>query len=70
MSTAVAKTGTTATLLTGRQKVAVLCMVLGREATSRITEKLTPDEVEAISYEIARLDRVDAEYRQNPYLAS
>lgn len=61
MPTAVAKVGTTAATLSGKQKVAVLCMVLGREATSRLTEKLTPDEVEAISYEIARMDRVDSE---------
>jgi flagellar motor switch protein FliG len=44
--------------LTGRQKVAILCMVLGREAAAKITQKLSPDEVEGISYEIARMDHV------------
>ena len=47
--------------LTGRQKVAVLCMVLGRDGAARLTERLTPDEVELVTYEIARLERVDAE---------
>jgi flagellar motor switch protein FliG len=46
--------------LTGRQKVAVLLMALGEEASSEITKHLNPDEVEAISFEIARMDRVDA----------
>ncbi len=47
--------------LTGRQKVAVLCMALGSESAARITQQLTNDEAEAISYEIARLDAVTAE---------
>jgi len=46
--------------LTGRQKVAVLLMALGEEASSEITKHLNPEEVEAISFEIARMDRVDA----------
>lgn len=46
--------------LTGRQKVAILLMALGEEAWSEITKHLNPDEVEAISFEIARMDRVDA----------
>src|SRR5690606_25270786 len=45
--------------LTGRQKAAILCMVLGRQTAARITERLTPDEVESISYEIARMEKVD-----------
>src|SRR5687768_9033783 len=44
--------------LTGPQKAAVLCMVLGRDHAAKLTERLSPDEVESISYEIARLERV------------
>lgn len=47
--------------LTGPQKVAILCMVLGRDGAAKLTERLTPDEVESISYEIARIERVDGE---------
>lgn len=48
------------TELTGRQKVAVLLMALGEEASAEVTRHLSADEVEAISFEIARMDRVDA----------
>ncbi|HEY8484240.1 MAG TPA: flagellar motor switch protein FliG [Longimicrobiales bacterium] len=44
--------------LTGRQKAAVLLMALGADAASRITQSLTPEELEAISFEIARLESV------------
>jgi flagellar motor switch protein FliG len=44
--------------LTGRQKVAVLCMALGPEGASLVTQELTQQEVEAITYEIARTDNV------------
>lgn len=44
--------------LTGRQKVAVLCMALGSEAAAKLTQRLTTDEAELISLEIARMDRV------------
>ena len=47
--------------LSGTQKVAILCMVLGSEAASQITQKLATEEVEQISYEIARMDRVSSE---------
>ena len=47
--------------LTGTQKVAILCMVLGSEAASQITQKLAAEEVEQISFEIARMDRVSSE---------
>jgi flagellar motor switch protein FliG len=36
-------------------------MVLGTEAASQITQKLATEEVEQISYEIARMDRVSSE---------
>ena len=47
--------------MTGLQKAAVLCLALGPEGASRITQKLAEDEVEALMIEIARLDRVDPE---------
>ena len=47
--------------LSGTQKVAILCMVLGSEAASQITQKLATEEVEQITYEIARMDRVSSE---------
>ncbi len=45
--------------MTGRQKVAILLMAIGEEASGAITKTLAPDEVEAISFEIARMDKVD-----------
>ena len=47
--------------LSGAQKAAILCMVLGSESASMITQKLGQEEVEQISYEIARMDRVSTE---------
>lgn len=47
--------------LNGAQKAAILCMVLGSESASLITQKLGQEEVEQISFEIARMDRVSTE---------
>src|SRR3954464_3833381 len=47
------------TEITGRQKVAVLCMALGPDIAAKITQRLNPDEIDAISFEIARMDRID-----------
>lgn len=47
--------------LTGRQKAAIFCMLLGSEAAAEVTQHLDADEVEGISYEIARMEHVDAE---------
>jgi flagellar motor switch protein FliG len=47
--------------LTGAQKAAILCMVLGSESSALITQKLGAEEVEEISFEIARMDRVPTE---------
>jgi flagellar motor switch protein FliG len=44
--------------LTGPQKMAILCLALGTEAAAKITQKLQPQEVDAISMEIARLEQV------------
>jgi len=47
--------------LTGRKKAAILCMALGSETAAKITQRLAPEEVEAISFEIARLEQVSSE---------
>jgi len=44
--------------LTGRQKVAIICMALGPDSAAKITQKLAPEEVDAISFEIARMEHV------------
>lgn len=58
MSTAVARRITTDSL-TGRQKSAILLMQVGDEAVTAIMEQLGPEEVEAISFEIAKMERVE-----------
>ena len=60
MSVAVARAGNGGAL-SGRQKAAVLCMALGAEAAAKITQQLSSEEAEAISYEIARMDHVGRE---------
>lgn len=50
--------------LTGRQKVAVLLVALGSEAAAQISQALTPEELEAISLEIARIDHVPVSLAQ------
>jgi len=47
--------------LNGLQKAAVLCTMLGAEAAAKVTQQLAQEEVEAISFEIARMGRVDRE---------
>ncbi len=47
--------------LNGAQKAAILCMVLGADSAAKITQKLSPEDVETISFEIARMDRVSGE---------
>lgn len=44
--------------LTGPQKVAIICMALGPDAAAKITQKMSPEEVDQISFEIARSDNV------------
>ncbi len=44
--------------LSGNQKVAVLCLALGSDAAALITQRLTSDEVDAISFEIARMESI------------
>ncbi len=44
---------------TGAQKAAILCMSLGAEQAAKVTQRLSNEEVEAISFEIARMERVE-----------
>jgi flagellar motor switch protein FliG len=44
--------------LSGRQKVAILCLTLGSDTAARLTQKLSADEVDAISFEIARMESI------------
>jgi len=58
-STALVRKRSSSDEFTGRQRVAILLMALGEEASAEITKNLDPEEVEAISFEIAKMDRVD-----------
>jgi flagellar motor switch protein FliG len=46
---------------TGRQKAAVLCLALGAEHAAKVTQRLSQEEAEVISLEIAKMGRVDPE---------
>jgi flagellar motor switch protein FliG len=46
--------------LSGRQKLAVVCMAVGPDTAAKLTGSLTPDEAEMLTYEIAQMDRVPA----------
>ena len=61
MSTALARIPEATPELTGHQKVAILLMAVGEEASAQITKNLAPDEIEAISFEIAKMGRVEPE---------
>jgi len=45
--------------MTGRRKSAVLCMAMGAESAAKVMQQLRPEEVEALSLEIATLQQVD-----------
>lgn len=49
--------------LTGRQKAAIFLVSLGSEISSEIFKHLREDEIEALTFEIARLDSIDSEER-------
>jgi flagellar motor switch protein FliG len=44
--------------LTGRQKVAIVCMAIGSEAAASLTSQLNAEEAEIVALEMAQLDRV------------
>ena len=46
--------------LTGRQKAAIFLVSLGSDISSEIMKHLREDEVETLTFEIARLETVDA----------
>lgn len=47
--------------LNGRQKVAILLMAVGEEASAQITKTLPAEDVEAISFEIAKMKNVPSD---------
>ncbi|HSV98351.1 MAG TPA: flagellar motor switch protein FliG [Spirochaetota bacterium] len=47
--------------LTGRQKAAIFLVSLGSEVSSEIFKHLREDEIEQLTFEIARLDRIEPE---------
>jgi flagellar motor switch protein FliG len=49
--------------LTGRQKAAIFLVTVGSEISSEIFKHLREDEIEALTFEIARLESVDSEQR-------
>lgn len=49
--------------LNGRQKAAIFLVTLGSEISSEIFKHLREDEIETLTFEIARLDNVDSEDR-------
>lgn len=48
-----------------RQKAAVMLMVLGPQASGNVVRHLDEDQIEALSLELARLDKVTPEQREN-----
>ena len=54
--------------LTGRQKAAIFLVTLGSEISSEIFKHLREDEIEALTFEIARLDTIDSEERDRVLL--
>ena len=47
--------------LTGRQKAAIFLVSLGSDVSSEIFKHLREDEIEQLTFEIARLDKVEPE---------
>jgi flagellar motor switch protein FliG len=51
--------------LTGRQKAAVFLVSLGSDTSAEVFKHLREDEIEQLTFEIARLDKVEPEDRDN-----
>jgi flagellar motor switch protein FliG len=49
--------------LTGRQKAAIFLVTVGSEVSAEIFKHLREDEIESLTFEIARLETIDAEDR-------
>lgn len=54
--------------LTGRQKAAIFLVTLGSEISSEIFKHLREDEIEGLTFEIARLDTIEPEERDRVLL--
>ena len=54
--------------MTGRQKAAVFLVSLGSEISSEIFKHLREDEIEALTFEIARLDTIESDDRDRVLL--
>ena len=46
---------------TGRQKAAIFLVTIGSEISAEIFKYLREDEIETLTFEIARLETIDAE---------
>ena len=51
--------------LTGRQKSAIFLVTLGSEISAEIFKHLREDEIETLTFEIARLENIDSEQRDH-----
>ena len=51
--------------LTGRQKASIFLVTLGSEISSEIFKHLREDEIEQLTFEIARLESIEAEDRDS-----
>jgi flagellar motor switch protein FliG len=51
--------------LTGRQKAAIFLVSVGSEVSAEVFKHLREDEIETLTFEIARLDAIDSEDRNN-----
>ena len=49
--------------LTGRQKAAIFLVTIGSEVSAEIFKHLREDEIETLTFEIARLDTIDSQER-------
>lgn len=49
--------------LTGRQKAAIFLVAVGSDVASDVMKHLREDEVESLTFEIARLDTIDADFK-------
>lgn len=51
--------------LNGKQKAAIFLVLIGSEMSSEVFKHLREDEIETLTFEIARLDTIDSEIKQH-----
>ncbi len=51
--------------MSGRQKAAILLIALGQDVAAKVYQRLSSEEVEQLTFEIANLNKVDLEKREN-----